>query len=235
MKTIQYQKCSNRRHILRIFGSVLGGAFLFSLQTGCTFFLGPRSDMVPGIAFPQERVKTLHTLASKAKQQGEATQESLAVEMLAYFPKEKDPITRGEIVYEIGQFHTPSAYQLVQLAMLDSEATIRRRGCRALASWENSVDAATLLSKTMLEDTDHDVRLEAVRSLASVAHPSSKQALAEVIQDPDPAMQDLAVTALRRISPVDYGQNVARWKAHLQGEAVEEPSLLARQWESWNR
>ncbi|MDD3468550.1 MAG: HEAT repeat domain-containing protein [Thermoguttaceae bacterium] len=234
MKAMQYQKCPNRRHILRIFGSLLGGALL-SLQTGCTFFLGPRSDMVPGIAFPEERVKTLHTLAEKAKQDGEMAQESLAAEMLAYFSKEKDPITRGEIVYEVGQFHTSSAHQLVQLAMLDSDAAVRRRGCRALAGWKNNVNAATLLCKTMLEDADHDVRLEAARSLATVAHPSSKQALAEALQDSDPAMQDLAVAALRRISPVDYGPNVARWKAHLQGEPVEEPSFLARQLESWNQ
>ncbi|MDO4557338.1 MAG: HEAT repeat domain-containing protein [Planctomycetia bacterium] len=223
-------KTENRREILR-----MSGGLLLTLMTGCSLIDGPRSDMVPGIAFPSERTKTMEELARRAEKEGPEAQERLAAEMLEHFPQEKDPIVRGDILRTVGRFQTASSYQLLQIAVRDPDETTRIRACRAMATWKGSEEMSTVLCRTMLGDTSRDVRLEAARAVAEVGHPGAEKSLAESLEESDPAMQNLAVAALRRISPQDYGDDPALWRAHLRGESVEPPSTLTRLWNQLRR
>ena len=213
---------------------------LLTFMTGCTLLYGPRSDMVPGIAFPSERAKTMVTLARNAEKEGLAAQERLAAEMLAHLSNEKDPIIRGDIVREVGRFHTASAYQMLVVAMNDSNEAMRLQACRTLATWKEKAEVTQLLCQAMLEDASRDVRLEATRALELVADPAAVKSLALALEDqvvggPDPALRDLAVVALRKSSPVDYGNDPALWMAHLRGESATPPSKAAIMWDDLRR
>jgi HEAT repeat protein len=208
------------------------------MAAGCKSPWGGKiSDTVPGVTPPPERIKTLVTLTDNALKAGPAQQEELAARLLARYPKERDPLVRGEIVRNIGRLSGASSSALLYQATKDSDADVRVSACKMLGNpHHKSPETTRILAEMVTSDVDIDVRLASADSLGRVGDASAVKPLGLALDDHDPAMQFRVVAALRKIAPQqDLGNDVERWRAYAKGEPVPPAKTIsvAEQVQSW--
>jgi len=198
--------------------------------SGWTFWpFGNKSDTVPGLMSPPERLAAIRTAVKEASAQGADAQERVARELAAALAEEKDPLIRLEIVHGVGGFQTPTTAWILRAALKDTDLDVRVAACKAWGKHRNA-EAASLLSEVALSDVEADVRLAAVRGLGEVGDRSGVAALGKTLDNRDPTMQYYAVESLRKISGQDYGNDLSKWRQYAKGEtpAVDQPSIAGR-------
>ncbi len=189
-------------------------------------FTTDRTDHVPGIVTPAERMDTLRELAKKASQAGPAQQETISDDLAALYQREEDPLIRAEIVHAIGGCRTESAASVLQLAIADSDPDIRMAACEALGRRQGP-ETIGILSTVLASDLDIDVRMAAARALGDTGNSAAMAPLGRSLEDRDPALQHQAVLSLRQCSDEDLGNDVNRWRQHLRGEAPDPPKSIS--------
>jgi len=180
-------------------------------------FTQPKSDTVPGVTSPAERISVLRDMGEKAAWAKPAEQERISGELAAAFQGETDPLIRIEIVRALSEYPTAAAATTLASALDDSDADVRLAACGAWGR-RGGQDAATNLSRVLASDVDMDVRLAAVQALGTAGEPGSIAALGEALEDRDPAMQYAAVQSLREVTGEDFGNDVGRWREFAKGE-----------------
>jgi HEAT repeat protein len=101
---------------------------------------------------------------------------------------------------------------------------VRIAACRA---WETQSypERVGILLQKVAGDTNLDVRIAALRALGSCRsaadQPRIREALRDVIDDDDPAIQYAAVQSLEASSGLDLNGNIRLWKDLLTGETSE--------------
>ncbi len=191
-------------------------------------FQGPRSDRLPNVVTPAERIAELKSLASRASQSSPEERQRVSQQLAHSIRAEKDPLIRAEIVRALGGCSGSTADAVLKAALSDTEARVRIAACEA---WGTRGDAAAvqLLSETLRSDVDADVRLAAAKALGNAKGPEAVAALGEALADADPAMQYRAVLSLERVTGKDMGNSVERWQQYVKGEQPEPaPSLAER-------
>jgi hypothetical protein len=141
----------------------------------------------------------------------EAEQMRLSTQLVQDFAKESHPIVRQEIAKALGRFRTPSALEGLRLAVRDGDRDVRIAACESLAGW-GTPETFNLLAEVLHSDTDVDVRLTATRLLGDSQEASTIGALGRALDDPDPAVQYLAVQSLQRNTGQKAGNDLKEWK-----------------------
>lgn len=183
------------------------------------------SDRVPGITPPPERMRAIRQLGERAARQDPIEQNRLAGQLAEMYAQEPDPLIRGQIIQSAGYLAGPNTLVLLRSGLKDRDADVRVLACESLGRL-GGPEAAAALAEALGSDTDPDVRLAAVKALGQTSEPSAIPLLGMALDERDPAMQYQAVASLRKIAPVDYGNDVERWRSYVRGEPVPpEPPL----------
>ena len=123
-----------------------------------------------------------------------------------------------QIVRTLAKYPTAVAGTVVLTAATrDPEPDVRQAACLVLGA-RGGAEAVTTLSHVLLGDVNLDVRHTAAIALGRTHDLAAAVALGNVLQDPDPAMQLLAVESLEKVTGKHLGNDVNRWREYVQRE-----------------
>ena len=185
-----------------------------------------RTDTVPGIVPPAERIDTLRELGRKAARAEPAEQQRISADLAAVYQREEDPLIRSEIVHTIGGYPTEAANSVLELAMGDSDSDVRLAACEALGK-RRGPEAVGMLTTALSSDMDIDVRMAAASALGETGNPAAVVPLGRLLEERDPALQHQAVVSLRKCSGKDLGNDVNRWRQYVRGETPDPPRSIS--------
>ena len=155
---------------------------------------------------PAERAQQLRSTAELAKTLSSTQQQAVSEQLVARLGEETNPMLRCELVRTMSAFVTPGTISGLHAALADTEPDVRIAAC---AAWRSiGGEAATrALGQTLRNDSSIDVRLAAARSLGFFPAPESLRALAEALDDADPALRRRARLSLAKATGKDLGEN----------------------------
>ena len=191
-------------------------------------FQGQKSDSLPGVITPAQKISQLKKLTAKAAESDLQTKHLVARQLVGAIRTEADPLIRAEIIRTLGEYPDPCAEGILKAALSDPDSDVRIAACDALSK-HGDAQAAELLASVLSGDVNQDVRLAAARALGKTKQQRAIVALGEALVDSDPAMQYRAVLSLKEITGQDLGNNVDRWRQYVQQEhpLPEKPTSLA--------
>jgi len=206
-------------------------------------FFEPRSDSIPGILKPSERIAMIRLKAKNGRNSTPELKKELLEQLLDEYANSPDPIIRQEVVTAVSTIVTSSqedgagditlnkGFDLVKYAaMRDEDPFVRREACRVMASWQKP-ESAVVLRHLVRNDKDKDVLLQATKSLAAFDDRDTRETLGSLLDHRQPALRYEAMQSLKVCTKQDYGNDVHRWKQYLNGEIpdpVIAPSLAQR-------
>jgi hypothetical protein len=182
-------------------------------------FWAPRSDVVPGITPPGQRMAVLEQVRVHAAWAKPQELEPISRQLAAVFRQETDPILKAEIVRVLGVYPTAESLAVLRTAVNDSDAEVRIAACLGWGR-RKGPEAAAAMSQALASDVDGDVRLAAAEALGDIGDRSGVAALGSVLEDKDPAMQYRAVASLKKCTDQDFGDDVNRWREYVQNEST---------------
>ena len=214
-------------------GVLLGMILVAGCQSGNanrkTFF-EPKSDNIPGILKPSERVKMIRLKAENGRKSDLETKKELVEQLLEEYANSPDPIIRQEVVTATstivasaqddgsGDISLSKGFDLVKYAaMQDEEPFVRREASRAIASWRKP-ESAVVLRHVVRNDRDKDVQLQAVQSLAAFDDRDTIETLGNLLDHRQSALRYQSMQSLKVCTKEDFGNDVHRWKQYLNGE-----------------
>jgi hypothetical protein len=205
----------DRTHSRRVL--LLTVCLAISGLTGCEElkFWAPRSDVVPGITPPSERMAVLEQVREHAAWAKPKELEPISSQLAAVFRQETDPILRAEIVRVLGVYPTATSLGVLRMAVSDRDAEVRIAACLGWAR-RKGTEAVAVMSQLLGSDVDGDVRLAAAEALGDIGDRAGVAALGSVLEDKDPAMQYRAVVSLQKVTGQDFGNDVNRWREYIQ-------------------
>ncbi len=162
------------------------------------------------------RKNQLRSLASRAPSMSPPEQERVSQDLTNLL--REDPITllRVEVVKTLAVIPTQTASNTLRAAIKDEETDVRIAACEAWGRRHES-EAIPALQDVLGSDSDVDVRLAATRALGAFRSSGAVQALGIALDDPDPALQRLAMRSLKNASGQNHGENVVAWREYLRG------------------
>ena len=210
-------------------------------------FFEPRTDTIPGILKPSERVAMIRLKGENGRKSDSETQKELMEQLLEEYVNSPDAIVRQEAITASAKIITfPKAlsyygggmnpdlskgFDLIKYAaMRDEDPFVRREACRVIASWEKP-ESAVVLRYVARNDTDKDVQLQAAKSLAAFDDKETRETLGSLLDHRQPALRYQAMQSLKVCTKQDYGNDVHRWKQYLNGDIPDPsnvPSLAER-------
>ena len=190
------------------------------------FATNKKTDFVPGIVPPAERIDTLRELGRKAARADTNEQQTISADLAAVYQREEDPLIRAEIVRAIGGYPTQPAASVLELALGDSDSDVRLAACQALGKRQGP-DAVAMLTTALSSDMDIDVRMAAARALGETGETAAVPPLGRLLEERDPALQHQAVVSLRKCSGEDLGNDVNRWRQYVRGETPDPPRSIS--------
>jgi len=176
-----------------------------------------------------QRIKSLEADAKQAKAEGGGKEMEFTRGLAEQVLGEHDARVRCEIVAVAGMFDTPSALAICKGAMQDPDDRVRARACQVWRE-RGGPEAVQQLANRCRADRDLDVRLQAIRMLGDLENEAAIPALAEVLSDPDPAVQYRAVAALKQVSGRDLGNDVNVWREWAADPGRVESWSIAEAW-----
>jgi hypothetical protein len=181
-----------------------------------------------------KRQEELQQVRAQAPSMPEPEKQRLAKEIVDVLAIEKSPTMRAELVRTLAVL--PGAIALVALegASTDNDADVRAAACQALAG-QKGPEAVKMLA-TLNGDADLDVRIEAARALGKHKDPEAAKALGLALEEPDPAVQRVAMESLKTSTGKDYGMSVKTWREYLDGgnpKPPDPPSWAERLRQAW--
>jgi len=165
-----------------------------------------------------QRIEELQKLAKSAEDYLPAQQEQMAQDLAQRFQGETNPLVRAQLVRTLQQFQTESSRGAVMAAMSDSSRLVRVASCQTWGVW-GGAEAVQVLGNTVANDLDLDVRLAAIRALGNIPDSAAIAAIGPALEDPDPAMQFLAVESLQEVTRADLGTDVNAWRQYVQSRS----------------
>ncbi len=203
------------------------------VAAGCASVKTDGPDTLSGVISPTERIKDLRDLAQNAATKNPTEKQMIAQQLAGDFQHEHDPLIRAQIVRTLAVYPGPLSDAVLHQAVKDPDNDVRTADCESWGQRGNA-DAAGTLAGILNSDTDHDVRIAAVRALAHAHQQVAIVALAGALEDKDPAMQYCAVVSLREITGQDMGNDVNKWRDYCKTNRLKpqqpSPSLAERIW-----
>ena len=176
-----------------------------------------------------QRIKSLQADAKQVKAEGGSREVEFTRGLAEQVLGEHDARVRCEIVAVAGMFDTASALAICKGAMQDPDERVRSRACQVWRE-RGGAEAVQQLANRCRVDRELDVRLQAIRMLGELEDEAAIPVLADVLADPDPAVQYRAVAALKRVSGRDLGNDVNAWREWAADPGSAEPWSIAEAW-----
>ncbi|MGA2618486.1 MAG: HEAT repeat domain-containing protein [Thermoguttaceae bacterium] len=189
-------------------------------------------DQVPGVTPPCERIKSLEELAQKAPSLAPEEKERVAAELVEEIRKEEDPNVRSAIIRALLALGGPTADRVLRQALNDPDSGVRLAACSVWGK-RGGREAVGLLAGVLSSDIDKDIRMAAARALGHSHDLAAVPALGTALDDPDPAMQYVAVNSLHELTGRDFGHDVVRWREYVKSgpaQPEQSPALGDRLW-----
>ncbi len=173
-----------------------------------------------------QRIKTMQEDAKTARAASQERQIEFTQKLTRNVLEEHDARVRAEIVAVAAGFDTASAIAICKGALQDPDERVRMKACEV---WEKrgGNEAVELLANRYRTDRELDVRLRALRMLGELQDKTAIPVLAEALEDPDPAVQYRAVSALKQVSGRDLGDDVNTWREWAADPNAKQPWSIA--------
>jgi hypothetical protein len=179
---------------------------------------------------PSMRVDAVHEFTMRSKGVDTPEQRQITDQLARQIQVEPDPLVRQAIVQAVAAYRTPMAEQVLEAGLSDDNAAVRVSCCKAIGKRADAAAVPTLAA-TIHSDKDVDVRLAATDALGKIKSPESIKALGAALDDRDPAMQYVAVQAMKQATGKDYGPDVQAYRQVAAGGALppeHAPSVAQR-------
>lgn len=157
------------------------------------------------------RIEEIRRLKERAISMSPAEQMQRATSLIEKVRTETDPVIKEELVLALAFFQSPASIEGLRMALQDSRPRIRKAACQSLGSL-NTAESMRMLADVIQSDSNLDVRQDATRILGKSGNPDAIPALSIALNDPDPALQYLAMKSLRQVHGKDLGNNTAVWR-----------------------
>ncbi len=158
-----------------------------------------------------QRADEIKKEAKKASKGTAQEQEAFAAEMAKKMQQETNCTVRLTIVAALANMKADSANAVLYAGLKDPESDVRVACCDAWAK-RPGPQATRILAETLSSDTNHDVRMAAVKALSSAHDKDAVKALGVALDDSDPAMQFVAVASMRNVTGQSLGNDVSKWR-----------------------
>ena len=132
------------------------------VAAGCASVKTDGPDTLSGVISPTERIKDLRDLAQNAATKNPTEKQMIAQQLAGDFQHEHDPLIRAQIVRTLAVYPGPLSDAVLHQAVKDPDNDVRTADCE-LWGQRGNADAAGTLAGILNSDTDHDVRIAAVR------------------------------------------------------------------------
>ncbi len=173
-----------------------------------------------------QRIKTMQEEAKTAKAASQERQIEFTQDLSRKVLEEHDARVRAEIVAVAAGFDTASAAAVCKGALQDPDERVRMKACEVWRQ-RGGDEAVQLLANRYRTDRELDVRLRALRMLGELKDKTAVPVLAEALEDPDPAVQYRAVSALKLVSGRDLGDDVNKWREWAADPDAKQPWSIA--------
>ena len=167
--------------------------------------------------------KKLRSLARGAANLSEMEKERAVSQLGPFVQNEKIIQLRVDALFALGEINTQSAETVIIQGLKDSESEVRMAAVNALAK-RRTQSAGFELLRVLNSDTDKDVRATAIKCLESYPGTATVDALAQVLNEPEPALQYVAMQTLDAVTGSDIGINVTEWKKRLAQGNINAPT-----------
>jgi hypothetical protein len=174
-----------------------------------------KPELPPGVVLPQEKMETWKTLVKSVKDSQSASVASS--QLLQAFKSEDDPQMRVELLRMAGALPPEACWPLAEVGLQDTDPNVQIEACR-LAAKSKATQTIDRLAGLAQGATDQDVRQAAIKALGQFKDPAVAAVLGKVLQDRNPAIQYLAIRSLRENTGQDFGYDIAKWQAYLDGQ-----------------
>ena len=173
---------------------------------------------------PQQKIDRLATLASQLGGQTAQQQLQMSRDLTAALSEEADPLVRRALIRALGAITVPQAEATLQAALRDPSTLVRQAACEAWGRRQGPA-AVQALAEVLKADEEVDVRLAASRALGQIGSPAATRVLGTALDANDPAIQLVAMQALRNATGRNLGDDVNQWYRYLaQQPAATMPS-----------
>lgn len=173
-----------------------------------------------------QRIKTMQDEAKIAKAASQERQIEFTQDLSRKVLEEHDARVRSEIIAVAAGFDTASAIAVCKGALQDPDERVRMKACEVWRQ-RGGDEAVQLLANRYRTDRELDVRLRALRMLGELKDKTAVPVLAEALEDPDPAVQYRAVSALKLVSDRDLGDDVNKWREWAADPDAKQPWSIA--------
>lgn len=192
----------------------------FAVLTGCQS--GPiwgkktaAQQLPPGVVLPGEKIERWKALVKSARDAQSASVAS--TQLLQAFKNEEDPQMRVELLRVASALPAEACWSLAEIGLQDKDPNVQIEACR-LAAKSKATKTIEQLAGLAQEATDQDVRQAAIKALGQFQDPTATAVLGNLLQDRNPAIQYLAIRSLRETTGQDFGYDIAKWQAYLNGQ-----------------
>jgi hypothetical protein len=227
--------------LLPVLGSIiilLSGCAVDNKYIAKLPFFEMKSDSIPGLDSPHVRKKLIREKGIKGATASDEEREILVAQLVLEYQTSPDPNMRREAVDALAKIPHPQRDRFLQEILQDTNPFVRLSALESLSKTYSGDpgDLQTLLISQMKTDTDKDVRLAAVRILGDVSPrctvkgqnpPQAVPELGNLLNDRVPAIRYEAMQSLRKITGLDYGNDINRWLQYIRYEKGEIPDLPA--------
>ncbi len=213
---------------------------LLPVTAGCR-----TAGLPPGVLFwekqdtadfelPHEKIKRYQAIAKAARRKSAEEQEQVAQQLAAEIRDTKDPILRTHIVRAMEKLPTPTGTKVLQAALSDEDEYVRLAAVEGLVA-QGGAENVRALSRVVESEKDLAVRMAAIRGLGNVKIPETVPALAVALDDPNPAVVNMAIDSLQTATGRYYGRDAKAWAEFARGSDIpqKERSLAERVMSWW--
>lgn len=210
---------------------VLSGNFGCSAKWSDKPLFPPRTDTIPGILTPAERIMMIRLKGENGRRGDVKLKGEMLEQLVEEYVNSPDTVIRQEVVTAAAKLYIsfreedglntsalPEAFDLIKYAaMRDEDPFVRREACRVIAGM-NREESGSVLRHVVRNDLDKDVQLQATQSLAAFPCQDTTETLGNLLDHRQPALRYEAMQSLKVCTKQDFGNDVSRWKQYLNGE-----------------
>lgn len=205
-------------------------------------FFEARSDKIPGLITPQERIRLIAEKGKNGAAAKDHEKDILVAQLIVEYRTSLDPNVRRASVDALAKIPYPKRDEYMKEILKDNDPFVRISALEAIAETFSgpASEQIELIVDRLKIDADKDVRLSAARMLGHVGKKMLKVkgvlnrdeskmiviALGDALHDKESSVRYQAMHSLQDATGKDYGIDINRWAQYVQyekGEATEVP------------
>lgn len=186
-----------------------------------TPFFQAKSDHIPGVLVPKERIELIKQKGEKGKDLPDDQKQVLLEHLSEEYLFSPNPNVREEAIKSIKLLNLPEGYSIIKTATNDEVPFVRMAACDALSELKTE-ESAHALRHVLQRDSDVDVRHRAAKNLGVYKNDQETvKALGRALDDKAPSVQFQVMQSLKQVTGQDFDNDIIRWKQFVNGESPD--------------